>query len=136
MSPSAQALPARIGGASPFAEAMSPAQILLGLSGRLPRRAWWTWGVLLLAGLNMLGAMYLGIAGVPTEKANGILAIVVGWPAVAVSVKRFHDRGKSGWWVFINLIPVVGFIWVVVENGFLRGTVGPNRYGPDLTGQL
>jgi uncharacterized membrane protein YhaH (DUF805 family) len=81
---------------------------------------------------------------------------IVSWiSAFAVGVKRLHDRDKSGWWVLLFLLapsvlgsiantseqPLVGFvlglasfvisIWALVELGFLRGTVGPNRYGPD-----
>jgi uncharacterized membrane protein YhaH (DUF805 family) len=81
---------------------------------------------------------------------------VVSWiSAFAVGVKRLHDRDKSGWWILLFYLapsvlgsiantseqPLVGFvlgvgsfvisIWALVELGFLRGTVGPNRYGPD-----
>jgi uncharacterized membrane protein YhaH (DUF805 family) len=65
-----------------------------------------------------------------------LVQLLVVWPAVAVSVKRWHDRNKSGWWVLINLIPIVGALWTLVENGFLRGTPGPNRFGDDLTGRI
>ena len=49
---------------------------------------------------------------------------------LAVNVKRCHDRGHSGWFVLLSLIPVVN-IWYVVEVGFLPGQSGPNRFGPD-----
>ncbi len=39
-------------------------------------------------------------------------------------------RNRTGWFLLIGLIPLVS-IWLVVELGFLRGTVGPNRFGPD-----
>jgi len=51
--------------------------------------------------------------------------------AWALSVKRWQDRNKSGLWIFISFIPVIGPIWMLVENGFLRGTSGNNKYGPD-----
>jgi uncharacterized membrane protein YhaH (DUF805 family) len=61
-----------------------------------------------------------------------ILVAVVGlWVSLAADVKRYHDRDKSGWWVLIILIPVVGYAWFFVECGFLPGTSGPNRFGPD-----
>ncbi|MCA9772145.1 MAG: DUF805 domain-containing protein, partial [Myxococcales bacterium] len=41
------------------------------------------------------------------------------------------DRDKSGWWSALLIIPVIGWIWGLVEIGMLEGTVGPNRYGPD-----
>ena len=53
------------------------------------------------------------------------------WVGLVVSVKRWHDRNKSGRWVLLNLVPVVGWLWHVIECGFLRGTVGPNRFGQD-----
>ena len=61
----------------------------------------------------------------------GILVFVFLWPAVVISVKRGHDRNKSGWWVFINLLPIIGPIWALIEQGFRKGTEGPNDYGDD-----
>ena len=53
-----------------------------------------------------------------------------------VYIKRFHDRDKSGWWVLLNLVPVIGWLWALIDNGFLRGTDGPNRFGENpLAGQ-
>ncbi|MBV7329929.1 DUF805 domain-containing protein [Chloroflexi bacterium TSY] len=53
------------------------------------------------------------------------------WPNLAVSAKRWHDRDKSGWWSLIVLIPIIGVIWMLIEVGFLEGTNGPNRFGPE-----
>ena len=53
------------------------------------------------------------------------------WIGLVLSVKRWHDRNKSGRWVLINLVPVVGWLWHLIECGFLRGTIGPNRFGQD-----
>jgi uncharacterized membrane protein YhaH (DUF805 family) len=50
---------------------------------------------------------------------------------LAVQIKRWHDRNKSGWWVLISLIPLIGPIWAIIETGFLPGTPGPNDHGPD-----
>lgn len=60
-----------------------------------------------------------------------LVSLVSLWVSIATDVRRFHDRDKSGWWVFIVLIPVVGAVWLLIECGFLPGTVGPNRFGPD-----
>jgi uncharacterized membrane protein YhaH (DUF805 family) len=75
--------------------------------------------------------------------------------SIAVGIKRLNDRNKSGWWlllfylvpglldvivIFIEgsmLVGILGIagaaivIWMIVELGFRRGTVGPNQYGPD-----
>ena len=53
------------------------------------------------------------------------------WSHFVINVKRWHDRDKSGWWVLIGLIPLIGAIWALVELGFLKGTYGKNRFGPD-----
>ncbi len=53
------------------------------------------------------------------------------WPWLAVNVKRLHDRGKSGWFLLILLIPVLGALWLIVEVWFLPGQRGANRFGPD-----
>jgi len=70
--------------------------------------------------------------GVGTEAADAYVdaaSLVLLWPVLAVQAKRWHDRDKSAWWVLINLIPVIGFLWSIIENGFLQGTPGPNRFG-------
>ena len=120
----------------PYAEPMSPAQILFGLRGRVPRRTFWLYGVglLFLAGLYL--NLLLGIVGLRAGRVESLLNVVLLWPAIAVSVKRWHDRDRSGWWVLVQLIPVIGWLWMLVENGFLRGTAGPNRYGEDMTGRM
>ena len=61
----------------------------------------------------------------------GVGYILVLWSSLAVAVKRAHDRGKSGWWILIMLVPIVGFIWWLVDLGILEGQEGPNKYGPD-----
>ena len=66
----------------------------------------------------------------------GLAAIVIAyviflWVALALQVKRWHDRGKSGWMVLVNFIPIVGGLWALIECGFLSGTPGPNQYGQD-----
>ena len=50
-----------------------------------------------------------------------------------VTVKRWHDRDKSGWWSLVGSIPFIGQIWSFIELGLLVGTRGPNQYGPDPT---
>jgi uncharacterized membrane protein YhaH (DUF805 family) len=47
-----------------------------------------------------------------------------------VGAKRFHDVGRSGWFLLLWLIPVIGQLWWIVELGFFQGTPGLNKYGP------
>lgn len=119
-----------------LAEPMTPGQILFSPHGRIPRRTYWLYGVLGLLGFSFVTGALLGIAGVNEQVASGLPSLLILWPSIAVSAKRWHDRDKSAWWILINFIPLVGFIWALVENGFLRGTEGPNRFGADLTGKI
>ncbi len=57
-----------------------------------------------------------------------LLYLVVIWPAIAISIKRWHDRGKSGWWILIGFVPLIGGLWALID---LPGTSGTNQYGPD-----
>ncbi len=65
----------------------------------------------------------------------GAITQIIQIPLAVISIfgviRRYHDRNKSGWWMFIGLIPLFGTIWFYVETGFLKGTTGPNRFGPD-----
>ena len=56
------------------------------------------------------------------------------WIGLALAVKRCHDRDKSGWFLLIGFIPIIGGVWLLVELGFLDGTQGPNRFGPSPKG--
>src|SRR5438105_1604639 len=64
----------------------------------------------------------------------GVVALVLLWPTLAIGVKRCHDRNKSGLWMVLAFIPVIGWIWWLVELGLLDGTPGPNSYGPSPKG--
>ena len=58
-----------------------------------------------------------------------VLASII--PAILVDIKRWHDRDKSGWWMLITLVPIIGSSWLLIELGFLKGTPGPNRFAGD-----
>ena len=61
---------------------------------------------------------------------NGVLSPVLMLPSIAVSVRRLHDIDKSGWWVLLSLIPIVGIIVLIVW--YVRaGQTGNNRFGDD-----
>ena len=57
-----------------------------------------------------------------------IWSLIIIFPSILVNIKRFHDRDKSGWWVLIALVPLIGPLWLLIELGFLNGTPGPNRF--------
>lgn len=114
----------------PLREAMPPLKLLFSLQGRIGRGLFWRVGVLGLLLVGLVLTALVNIAGYHGEKADGIVNLLLVWPAVAVSAKRWHDQDKSGWWVLITLIPVIGWIWTLVANGCRAGTPGPNQYGP------
>jgi uncharacterized membrane protein YhaH (DUF805 family) len=64
----------------------------------------------------------------------GLINLVLLWPRLALCVKRYHDRDKTGFWLLIGLIPLIGWAWLIIELGFLDGTPGSNRYGPSPKG--
>ena len=51
-------------------------------------------------------------------------------PSLAVGVRRLHDIDKSGWWLLIVIIPIIGWVLLLVWV-CTKGTLGPNRFGPD-----
>jgi uncharacterized membrane protein YhaH (DUF805 family) len=57
-----------------------------------------------------------------------ILAVVI--PSVASLVRRLHDTNRSGWWLFINLVPLVG-PFILLSFTLTNGNAGENRFGPD-----
>jgi len=73
-----------------------------------------------------------------------IVVWIIGcWMSWATTVKRWHDLDKSGWWVFWTTIfvgiPYVGWVIsliILVYLFLVRGTIGPNRYGPDPLGHM
>jgi uncharacterized membrane protein YhaH (DUF805 family) len=60
-----------------------------------------------------------------------VVCVVLFVGSLAGAVKRLHDRDRSGWFYLIFFVPVIGTLWLLVELGFLRGTQGENRFGPD-----
>ncbi|GAB2772760.1 uncharacterized membrane protein YhaH (DUF805 family) [Hymenobacter luteus] len=76
---------------------------------------------------NVLGTTMDGIGYGPIYLIYTLAMLV---PGLAVAVRRLHDVNKSGWFMFIALIPLVGGIWLLVLM-CTEGTHGDNHYGPD-----
>ncbi len=105
--------------------------MLFSFEGRINRKPYWMFFLAMIV-VNIIVAVVAGMLGDTLGMIILIpFIIVLIWAGLAVSVKRWHDRDKSGWWVLIGLIPVIGPIWVLVECGFLTGTAGQNRFGAD-----
>jgi uncharacterized membrane protein YhaH (DUF805 family) len=106
-------------------------KLYLSFDGRVNRQPFWNGNLVLV----IFSLVVSGIGAMLGEKAAVILSLLASlaiiYPSICIAIKRFHDRDKSGWWVLILLVPAIGAIWYIVETGFLRGTQGENRFGPD-----
>ncbi len=69
------------------------------------------------------GMIHLSILGT-------IYSLAVLVPGIAIGVRRMHDINKSGWWVLIGLIPLIGWIWFIVLAA-TKGTEGENDFGAE-----
>ncbi len=108
---------------------MSFSQLFFSFGGRIGRQTFWI-GALSLLLLNVVIAIVDVLAG--TQGLVLVLGyLVLLWPNLALTVKRWHDRDKSGWWNLISFIPLIGPLWALVETGFLPGTNSPNRFGSE-----
>lgn len=112
-----------------LADARGLPWLLFSFDGRIDRATWWRWSVAALLGLGVYFSAVLRIAGVGATATEQAVNLLLLWPALALSVKRWHDRDKPGWWVLVGLVPVIGWLWLVIENGMLRGSTGANRFG-------
>ena len=106
-------------------------KLFLTYDGRLNRQPFWI-GNIILTVINVAGSLIgAAIGGAVGNLISIIFVLALLYPGICIAIKRCHDRGKSGWWFLIILIPLVGIIWWIVEFGCMRGTEGPNQYGPD-----
>jgi len=64
---------------------------------------------------------------------SGLYGLFVLIPGIAVTVRRLHDSNHRGWWWWLWIIPVIGWIWLIVLL-CLDSTPGPNRFGPSPKG--
>jgi uncharacterized membrane protein YhaH (DUF805 family) len=119
-------------------------------TGRSRRKEYWMYVLFLVIVFIVLGmldtALGLGGGGSSWHSTGGerigagasfhggVLTILF-WvatliPSIAVGIRRLHDTDRSGWWLLIAFIPLIGGIVLLVFT-LLEGTRGPNRFGPD-----
>ncbi|MFF5563887.1 DUF805 domain-containing protein [Streptomyces sp. NPDC012623] len=95
-------------------------------SGRARRKEYWMFVLInfvITVALGIIGNV-IGADGV----LNGIYSLAVLIPGLAVAVRRLHDTGRSGWWLLIGLVPLVGFIILIVFLA-IEGERGANAHG-------
>lgn len=118
-------------------------------SGRASRAEFWWWSLFqfLIAAafdsmivpqqLNDL-SVTLATGTIPPPDAahatvqliSTLFSVILFLPGAAVAVRRLHDIGKSGWWYFYGLIPIAGWLAMLIWC-CRHGTRGANRFGPD-----
>ena len=99
--------------------------------GRACRSEYWFW-VLFVVIASIVAAIIDSIL-FPTSKTGlvyPLFGLAVFLPGLAVSIRRLHDIDKSGWWILIGLIPIVGAIILIVW-AIKRGDEAGNRFGND-----
>lgn len=96
-------------------------------SGRSNRPEFWWW--VLFTVLVSLAASVIGSSAGVGAGLEGVVALALLCPDLAVTVRRLHDTDRSGWWCLLILVPFIGWVTVL----FLcaqQGSPGSNRHGP------
>ncbi len=106
------------------------------IKGRAPRSAYWYW-ILFYILLNLvcvnIDNFLAGGTMTPDHQSGPVelsFLLLVFLPTIALSVRRLHDINRSGWWLLIATIPVIGAIVLIIWH-CTKGTEGDNRFGAD-----
>ena len=92
--------------------------------GRARRKEYWMFGpITILIYIVLTALSFIPVIGIVFSILSGIFCLGIMVPSIAVAVRRMHDVGKSGWYMFI---PLYSLILACTE-----GEKGPNQYGAD-----
>lgn len=101
-------------------------------SGRASQSAYWWLYVFIMAvyyGLGIIVRILIAVTSSLDVLAPVLLAdLAISVPQISAAVRRLHDSGRSGFWMFLFLIPIFGWITLLVFL-LMPGTRGPNRFG-------
>ena len=122
-------------GPSPFAPIL---RFCFSFEGRLRRRDYWLAQIVLT--VVSLPILWFDLTQAATPSSNPFVALLLSlfwltlciglmWSSLAIQVKRWHDRDKPWFWLFIAFVPFIGGLWAFIELGCLDGTAGENRFG-------
>jgi uncharacterized membrane protein YhaH (DUF805 family) len=106
-------------------------------NGRARRSEYWFF-ILFTAIASTIGAALDAIFRIRsgtyggTGPIQGLIQLALLVPTLAVGARRLHDTGRSGWWLLIGLIPVVG--WIILVVFFVQDSQPDNQYGPNPKG--
>jgi uncharacterized membrane protein YhaH (DUF805 family) len=104
-------------------------------SGRSQRKEYWMYALGLWIAVIVLSIIegIVGLSGMVGGVYGPLVTLVLLGtliPNIAVAIRRLHDIDKSGWWLLISLVPLVGSL-VLLYFFVSDGTPGPNQFGPD-----
>jgi uncharacterized membrane protein YhaH (DUF805 family) len=103
-------------------------------TGPARRREYWVFSLLSIAIMIALLVVDVMLGMMNAEAGIGLLSglytLAIFVPSLAVGVRRLHDTGRSGWWMLLLLVPLVGSLWLLVLM-LLDGERSPNQFGPD-----
>jgi uncharacterized membrane protein YhaH (DUF805 family) len=111
---------------------MTIVHALTSYSGRMSRQEFWGKGIAPLFLATIIPFIVLAVLYGPPLLISGwsaAFSMALLWFQLPVWVKRAHDRNHSGWLLLIWLVPVIGWLWLFVELGFMRGNPDGNRFG-------
>ena len=96
--------------------------------GRACRSEYWYFYLFDIIVLLIAAIIDLAIFGSDVSVVGSIWALATLIPIIAVGVRRLHDIDRTGWWLLLSLIPLIG--WIILLVWFCtRGTAGSNRFG-------
>ena len=96
--------------------------------GRARRHEYWMFAFINLMIAVLLSIIDAVVFGPGNFMLSSLYMLVVLIPGIAVAVRRLHDTGRSGWWMLLALIPVIGVVALIVMM-CIDSTPAPNRYG-------
>ena len=103
---------------------------LFTFDGRATRSEYW-WVVLVISIAASVISVILNAVGLNEKVVSTILGIAEEVLIIGLSVRRLHDVGKGWGWIFIEIVPIIGWIWYFVL--MVTASVGDNQYGPMAT---
>lgn len=102
-------------------------------SGRSRRKEYWMF-VLGITIISVVLTIIETMAGLEITPEAGLLttifSLIILIPSISVTVRRFHDIGRSGWWLLLSFIPILGWIAMFIFT-LLDSESGSNKYGPN-----
>lgn len=104
----------------------------VGFAGRARRSEFWYFYLFTIIVSIIASVLQRAVSNSSSGVITGIVGLALILPSLAVGVRRLHDTGRSGWWILIGLIPVIGTIVLIVF--YVQDSHSDNQYGPSPKG--